>query len=116
MKDQRKAGGEVPLVEFAGFPCVRDQKMFFSSAVCCVVSLFVVPPRNLVIDIQKEIAVEGEEIELNCTAMASRPATTIRWFKGNKELTGRCSLSVTGFVQSAGMIYVAPAVCSLLPL
>uniref|UniRef100_A0A8C2THZ4 Cell adhesion molecule 1 n=2 Tax=Coturnix japonica TaxID=93934 RepID=A0A8C2THZ4_COTJA len=48
-----------------------------------------VPPRNLVIDIQKEIAVEGEEIELNCTAMASRPATTIRWFKGNKELTGK---------------------------
>lgn len=49
-----------------------------------------VPPRNLVIDIQKEVAVEGEEIELNCTAMASRPATTIRWFKGNKELTGTC--------------------------
>ncbi|XP_053942814.1 cell adhesion molecule 1 isoform X10 [Cuculus canorus] len=48
-----------------------------------------VPPRNLVIDIQKETAVEGEEIELNCTAMASRPATTIRWFKGNKELTGK---------------------------
>ncbi|XP_075028903.1 cell adhesion molecule 1 isoform X7 [Calonectris borealis] len=48
-----------------------------------------VPPRNLVIDIQKEVAVEGEEIELNCTAMASRPATTIRWFKGNKELTGK---------------------------
>ncbi|XP_069732744.1 cell adhesion molecule 1 isoform X8 [Phaenicophaeus curvirostris] len=48
-----------------------------------------VPPRNLVIDIQKEIAIEGEEIELNCTAMASRPATNIRWFKGNKELTGK---------------------------
>ncbi|XP_074415677.1 cell adhesion molecule 1 isoform X9 [Zonotrichia albicollis] len=48
-----------------------------------------VPPRNLVIDIEKETAVEGEEIELNCTAMASRPATTIRWFKGNKELTGK---------------------------
>ncbi|XP_044853000.1 cell adhesion molecule 1 isoform X2 [Mauremys mutica] len=48
-----------------------------------------VPPRNLVIDIQKDIATEGEEIELNCTAMASRPATTIRWFKGNKELTGK---------------------------
>ncbi|XP_051494355.1 cell adhesion molecule 1 isoform X9 [Apus apus] len=48
-----------------------------------------VPPRNLVIDIQKETAIEGEEIELNCTAMASRPATTIRWFKGNKELTGK---------------------------
>ncbi|XP_039352421.1 cell adhesion molecule 1 isoform X4 [Mauremys reevesii] len=48
-----------------------------------------VPPRNLVIDIQKDIATEGEEIELNCTAMASRPATAIRWFKGNKELTGK---------------------------
>ncbi|XP_005291451.1 cell adhesion molecule 1 isoform X5 [Trachemys scripta elegans] len=48
-----------------------------------------VPPRNLVIDIQKDIATEGEEIELNCTAMASRPATKIRWFKGNKELRGK---------------------------
>uniref|UniRef100_A0A8D0GJE5 Cell adhesion molecule 1 n=1 Tax=Sphenodon punctatus TaxID=8508 RepID=A0A8D0GJE5_SPHPU len=48
-----------------------------------------VPPRNLMIDIQKETDVEGEEIELNCTAMASRPATTIRWFKGSKELTGK---------------------------
>ncbi|XP_067421915.1 cell adhesion molecule 1 isoform X2 [Emydura macquarii macquarii] len=48
-----------------------------------------VPPRNLIIDIQKEIAVEGDAIELNCTAMASRPASTIRWFKGNKELTGK---------------------------
>lgn len=63
----------------------------------CVVFFIAVPPRNLVIDIQKEVAVEGEEIELNCTAMASRPATTIRWFKGNKELTGRCVLSVTCF-------------------
>ena len=40
------------------------------------------------IDIQKDTAVEGEEIEVNCTAMASKPATTIRWFKGNKELKG----------------------------
>ncbi|KAJ7305047.1 hypothetical protein JRQ81_010839 [Phrynocephalus forsythii] len=45
-----------------------------------------VPPRNLRIEYQKETAVEGEEIELNCTAMASRPATTIRWFKGSKPL------------------------------
>jgi cytotoxic regulatory T-cell molecule len=41
------------------------------------------------IDIQKDTAVEGEEIEVNCTAMASKPATTIRWFKGNKELKGK---------------------------
>ncbi|XP_036775710.1 cell adhesion molecule 1 isoform X6 [Manis pentadactyla] len=48
-----------------------------------------VPPRNLMIDIQKDTAVEGEEIEVNCTAMASKPATTIRWFKGNEELKGK---------------------------
>ncbi|XP_038177879.1 cell adhesion molecule 1 isoform X3 [Arvicola amphibius] len=48
-----------------------------------------VPPRNLMIDIQKDTAIEGEEIEVNCTAMASKPATTIRWFKGNKELKGK---------------------------
>ncbi|KAJ6653200.1 hypothetical protein lerEdw1_010073 [Lerista edwardsae] len=48
-----------------------------------------VPPRNLRIEPQKDTAVEGEEIELNCTSMASRPATRIRWFKGSKELPGK---------------------------
>lgn len=42
----------------------------------------------MVLDIQKDTVVEGEEVELNCTAMASRPATTIKWYKGSKELTG----------------------------
>lgn len=57
---------------------------------------FVVPPRNLMIDIQKDTAVEGEEIEVNCTAMASKPATTIRWFKGNKELKGKPQIALFG--------------------
>uniref|UniRef100_A0A670JU83 Cell adhesion molecule 1 n=1 Tax=Podarcis muralis TaxID=64176 RepID=A0A670JU83_PODMU len=48
-----------------------------------------VPPRNLRIEAQKETTVEGEEIELNCTSLASRPPTVIRWFKGNKELFGK---------------------------
>ncbi|XP_013924893.1 PREDICTED: cell adhesion molecule 1-like [Thamnophis sirtalis] len=48
-----------------------------------------VPPRNLRIESQKDTAVEGEEIELNCTSMASRPATMLKWFKGSKELFGR---------------------------
>ncbi|XP_025024752.1 cell adhesion molecule 1, partial [Python bivittatus] len=48
-----------------------------------------VPPRNLRIESQKDTAVEGEEIELNCTSMASRPATMIKWFKGSKELFGK---------------------------
>lgn len=62
---------------------------------------FVVPPRNLMIDIQKDTAVEGEEIEVNCTAMASKPATTIRWFKGNKELKGKPQIALFGSDQSA---------------
>ncbi|XP_061448237.1 cell adhesion molecule 1 isoform X3 [Rhineura floridana] len=48
-----------------------------------------VPPRNLRIEPQKETAVEGEEIELNCTSMASRPPTVIRWFKDSHELPGK---------------------------
>lgn len=36
------------------------------------------------IDIQKDTAVEGEEIEVNCTAMASKPATTIGGSKGTR--------------------------------
>lgn len=48
------------------------------------------------IDIQKDTAVEGEEIEVNCTAMASKPATTIRWFKGNKELKGEVQPALSG--------------------
>lgn len=55
-------------------------------SVCCFI---LVPPRNLRIEAQKETTVEGEEIELNCTSLASRPPTVIRWFKGNKELFGR---------------------------
>lgn len=55
-----------------------------------VFNLFIsVPPRNLRIEPQKDTAVEGEETELNCTSMASRPATRIRWFKGSKEISGR---------------------------
>ncbi|XP_075460379.1 cell adhesion molecule 1 isoform X5 [Ascaphus truei] len=45
-----------------------------------------VPPHNLVIDVQKDTYVEGEDVEMNCTAMASKPAATIRWFKGSREL------------------------------
>ncbi|KAM8927926.1 cell adhesion molecule 1 isoform 2-T2 [Pelodytes ibericus] len=45
-----------------------------------------VPPHNLVIDVQKDTFVEGEEVEMNCTAMASKPAAKIRWLKGNQEL------------------------------
>uniref|UniRef100_A0A8C5MH93 Cell adhesion molecule 1 n=1 Tax=Leptobrachium leishanense TaxID=445787 RepID=A0A8C5MH93_9ANUR len=45
-----------------------------------------VPPHNLVIDVQKDTYLEGEDVEMNCTAMASKPAAKIRWMKGNQEL------------------------------
>ncbi|KAM4015866.1 cell adhesion molecule 1 isoform 5-T5 [Anomaloglossus baeobatrachus] len=47
-----------------------------------------IPPNNLVIDVQKDTYVEGEEVEMNCTAMASKPAAAIRWYKGSQELEG----------------------------
>ncbi|XP_068097033.1 cell adhesion molecule 1 isoform X7 [Hyperolius riggenbachi] len=47
-----------------------------------------IPPNNLVIDVPKDTYVEGEEVEMNCTAMASKPAAVIRWFKGNQEIEG----------------------------
>ncbi|XP_073441287.1 cell adhesion molecule 1 isoform X4 [Dendrobates tinctorius] len=47
-----------------------------------------IPPNNLVIDVQKDTYVEGEEVEMNCTAMASKPAAVIRWYKGSQELEG----------------------------
>ncbi|KAM5132104.1 cell adhesion molecule 1 isoform 3-T3 [Mantella aurantiaca] len=47
-----------------------------------------IPPNNLVIDVQKDTYMEGEEVEMNCTAMASKPAAVIRWFKGNHEIEG----------------------------
>ncbi|XP_069803126.1 cell adhesion molecule 1 isoform X5 [Dendropsophus ebraccatus] len=47
-----------------------------------------IPPNNLVIDVQKDTYVEGEEVEMNCTAMASKPAAVIRWYKGTQEIEG----------------------------
>ncbi|XP_077105950.1 cell adhesion molecule 1 isoform X10 [Ranitomeya variabilis] len=47
-----------------------------------------IPPNNLVIDVQKDTYVEGDEVEMNCTAMASKPAAVIRWYKGSQELEG----------------------------
>lgn len=47
-----------------------------------------IPPNNLVIDVQKDTYMEGDEVEMNCTAMASKPAAVIRWFKGNHEIEG----------------------------
>ncbi|KAM4650648.1 cell adhesion molecule 1 isoform 3-T4 [Discoglossus pictus] len=56
-----------------------------------------VPPHNLYIDVQKDTHKEGELVEMNCTAMGMKPAATIRWFKGDKELqAGRTEVEPLG--------------------
>ncbi|MEQ2183010.1 hypothetical protein GOODEAATRI_028170, partial [Goodea atripinnis] len=47
-----------------------------------------VPPGNPIIEAKDEVLSEGNETEMTCTAMSSKPAATIRWMKGDKELTG----------------------------
>ncbi|KAM4727074.1 cell adhesion molecule 1 isoform 2-T2 [Anableps anableps] len=48
-----------------------------------------IPPGNPVIETKDEVLSEGNETEMTCTAMSSKPAATIRWMKGDKELTGK---------------------------
>lgn len=48
-----------------------------------------VPPGNPIIEARDEVLREGNETEMTCTAMSSKPAATIRWMKGDKELPGR---------------------------
>ncbi|KAF7648557.1 hypothetical protein LDENG_00154920 [Lucifuga dentata] len=48
-----------------------------------------IPPGNPVIETQDEILSEGNETEMTCTAMSSKPAASIKWMKGDKELPGK---------------------------
>uniref|UniRef100_A0A8C4EDR5 Cell adhesion molecule 1 n=1 Tax=Dicentrarchus labrax TaxID=13489 RepID=A0A8C4EDR5_DICLA len=48
-----------------------------------------IPPGNPIIEARDEVLSEGNETEMTCTAMSSKPAATIRWMKGDKELPGR---------------------------
>lgn len=50
--------------------------------------LMSVPPGNPIIESREDIVSEGNETEIICTAMGSKPASTIRWMKGDKELQG----------------------------
>ncbi|KAM7373947.1 hypothetical protein PAMP_006631 [Pampus punctatissimus] len=68
----------------------------FSSVLCSLgvyrvvfVYSVVVPPGNPIIEARDEILNEGNETEMTCTAMSSKPAATIRWMKGDKELPGK---------------------------
>ncbi|XP_023669344.1 cell adhesion molecule 1 isoform X4 [Paramormyrops kingsleyae] len=54
-----------------------------------------VPPGNPIIESREDIVSEGNETEMICTAMGSKPASTIRWMKGDKELQGKSEVELT---------------------
>ncbi|KAK5613335.1 Cell adhesion molecule 1 [Crenichthys baileyi] len=47
-----------------------------------------VPPGSPIIESQEDVVSEGNETELTCISMGSKPAASIRWMKGEDELTG----------------------------
>lgn len=61
----------------------------------CVCLPIIVPPGNPIIEARDEVLSEGNETEMTCSAMSSKPAATIRWMKGDKELPGRRSTVLT---------------------
>ncbi|XP_031163990.1 cell adhesion molecule 1a isoform X5 [Sander lucioperca] len=54
-----------------------------------------VPPGNPIIEARDEVLSEGNETEMTCTAMSSKPAATIKWMKGDKELPGKPRVELT---------------------
>ena len=48
-----------------------------------------VPPGLPLMESREEVVSEGNETELTCTAMDGKPAPTIRWMKGEQDLTGQ---------------------------
>ncbi|XP_060744126.1 cell adhesion molecule 1b isoform X2 [Tachysurus vachellii] len=47
-----------------------------------------VPPGNLIIESREDVVSEGNETEITCTAMGSKPASSIVWMKGDQILQG----------------------------
>lgn len=66
-----------------------------------------VPPLSPIIESREDVVSEGNETELTCTAIGSKPVASIRWMKGEEELTGQWNNSGGG---AEGM----PCVSSLL--
>ncbi|XP_051719500.1 cell adhesion molecule 1b isoform X4 [Ctenopharyngodon idella] len=51
-----------------------------------------VPPGNPILESREEIVSEGNETEITCTAMGSKPASTIKWMKGDQPLQGEATV------------------------
>ncbi|KTF86586.1 hypothetical protein cypCar_00021937, partial [Cyprinus carpio] len=56
------------------------------------VDLLPVPPGNPILESREEIVSEGNETEITCTAMGSKPASTIKWMKGDQPLQGEATV------------------------
>ncbi|XP_019121902.1 cell adhesion molecule 1b isoform X3 [Larimichthys crocea] len=54
-----------------------------------------VPPGSPIIESREDVVSEGNETELTCTAIGSKPAASIRWIKGEEELTGEATVEET---------------------
>ncbi|XP_054649163.1 cell adhesion molecule 1b isoform X3 [Dunckerocampus dactyliophorus] len=54
-----------------------------------------VPPGSPIIESREDVVSEGNETELTCTAMGSKPAASIRWMKGEVELIGETTVEET---------------------
>ncbi|XP_056119036.1 cell adhesion molecule 1a isoform X4 [Rhinichthys klamathensis goyatoka] len=54
-----------------------------------------IPPGNPIIESREDIVSEGNETEITCTSMGSKPAAAIRWMKGDKELQGKSKVETT---------------------
>ncbi|XP_070290494.1 cell adhesion molecule 1-like isoform X4 [Salvelinus sp. IW2-2015] len=53
-----------------------------------------IPPGNPIIESREGQVIEGNETEMTCTAMGSKPAATIRWMKGDKELQDKPEVKI----------------------
>ncbi|KTF83534.1 hypothetical protein cypCar_00013167, partial [Cyprinus carpio] len=53
-----------------------------------------VPPGNPILESREEIVSEGNETEITCTAMGSKPASTIKWMKGDQPLQDKPEVQI----------------------
>ncbi|XP_031439983.2 cell adhesion molecule 1b isoform X2 [Clupea harengus] len=54
-----------------------------------------VPPGNPIIESREDVVREGNETEISCTTMGSKPAASITWLKGDQELQGESTVEET---------------------
>lgn len=60
-----------------------------------------VPPGNLIIESREDVVSEGNETEITCTAMGSKPASSIMWMKGDQILQGQIHTPTALFLRRA---------------